>query len=476
MCDDQKLADCARVSMSFPQEAALIPLHQPVRAAVLGHRDKSICQIVNALREHVPSTKATFQACEVYQDMNAEKVTALSEQFDLLVIGGHLMAWHHESLFQTLHCPVIFADPSLVFHPYQASCRHMFLSRGFTVLPAQTPDRITQSITAIAARKWLGESRMLIVWEPEDTHPMRGDIHARSQSMHQLLGANIITIPVSRLQLMASQVTDTQAVQVWEHWKNTLFSEIDPALSQAHLNDTARLYVAMRQLVDEHQANAMAVEDIGAFLFHKKAMPNLAHTALRAQGITTAEEGDLAMLITQMILASVNQQQAMMSNVYVGYRDAWEANKEHGEYTPASIAADFHQSMAEKTVLLCHFATAGIVPRSMTDDTRYRVIQTLPSWIGQSMSFAIPKLGEVLLARLDETTNELHVYPGTVTNTYDDLEGGWYRGRWLVHLPGIEHFVDHGFSAHYAICMQPQLPSLQTLCKMLGITLCLHEG
>jgi hypothetical protein len=112
----------------------------------------------------------------------------------------------------------------------------------------------------------------------------------------------------------------------------------------------------------------------------------------------------------------------------------------------------------------------------MTDDAKYRVIQTLPSWTGQSMTFAIPRLGEVLLARLDEEAGQLHVYPGTVTQTYDDPQGGWYRGRWLVKLKDIHHFVDHAFSAHYAICMNPQLPALQSLCDLRNIELCVHGG
>ena len=78
-------------------------------------------------------------------------------------------------------------------------------------------------------------------------------------------------------------------------------------------------------------------------------MPNLAHTALRSEGITTAEEGDIAMLITQLLLSAVHQQQAMMANVYLAYRDQWEKNKAHGEYDPDDEATDFAQCVAAGT-------------------------------------------------------------------------------------------------------------------------------
>jgi hypothetical protein len=232
----------------------------------------------------------------------------------------------------------------------------------------------------------------------------------------------------------------------------------------------------MRQLVDEHHANAMAVLDFEPFLFMKQAMPNLAHTALRSEGITTAEEGDLVMLITQLLLSAVHKQQAMMANVYLAYRDQWERNKTHGEYHPDDEAADFAQCVSDQTAVLCHYGTAGIVPPNMTDDKHYRVVETLPCWKGQSMTFAIPRTGDVLLSRLDENNKQLHVYPGKVTQTFDDPDGAWCRGRWYVNLPGINHFVDHAFSAHYAICMQPQPHALQTLCQLLGLEYSSHEG
>ena len=444
-----------------------------MRAIVLGWREKTVDQTLNALKQHLGSS-AAFTVGGYYTELDADTVTTLSQQCDVLIVCDHLLAWQSQTLFASVKCPVMMIDAPLVFHPYQAACRHMFVNNGVTVLPAQTPQHITESFIALQAQNWLGKSTMLVVTDPADTHPMRGDLHTRAAAIHKKTGASVILIPVDQLKLMASQVTDDHVQQVWEHWRKTLFSTVDPVLTQDHLNDTARLYVAMRQLVDTHQANAIAVEDIGSFLFNNQAMPNLAHTALRAQGITTAEEGDLTMLITQLLLASVNQQQAMMSNVYLGYRDAWEKNKEHDAYTPEAIAADFNQCLVEKTVLLCHFGTAGIVPRSMTDDQFYRVVETKPSWRGQSMSLAIPKRGDAQLARLDESNDELHVYPGKLIRTYDDPEGGWYRGRCLFHMPGIEHFVDHGFSAHYAISLKPNRQVLSTLCHLLGISCCFH--
>ncbi|HAI12429.1 MAG TPA: hypothetical protein DCM28_12040 [Phycisphaerales bacterium] len=475
MCDDQRLANAASKTMTFPKQVSLIPQSQPVHATVLGWRDGSLQKLVEILQKQFDSTLITFEAGGIYPDLDAQQVTVLSKESDVLIVGDHLQAWQFYPLFESIHCPLMMIDPPMVFHPYQASCRQMFRNNGLDVLPAENPTRINQSFIALRARKWLANSTVLWVTDPTDTHPMRGDVQARAAATHQLTGVKVICIPVGQLKLMASQVTRNQTQQVWAHWRETLFSDVDSNLTQEHLDDTARLYVAMRQLVDTHQANAIAVEDIGAFLFNNMAMPNLAHTALRAQGITTAEEGDLTMLITQLFFASINQQQAMMGNVYLGYRDAWESNKAHDAYGPDAIAADFNQCVSEKTALMCHFGTPGILPLCMTDEKRYRVVETKPSWRGQSMSLAIPKLGSSLLARLDETSNELHVYPGQITRTYDDPDGGWYRGRFLIHMPGIEHFVDHGFSAHYALGLRPDTASLASLCQLLKIECCIHE-
>ncbi|MAX25004.1 MAG: hypothetical protein CMJ19_10915 [Phycisphaeraceae bacterium] len=476
MCDDPTLAKVSNQTFAFPKPIGLVPDFSPVKATVLGFRNQPVEKTIDALGKLVGADMLQCVNGGIYKDMTTEQVTEMSRQSDVLMIADHLQAWQYQDLFSDVQCPVMLIDPPLVFHSYQAACRQMFRDLGNIVLPGETRDRVIQSITALRGKNWLEQSKMLMVCDPDDKHPMRGDIQARAQLIHQLTGVRVISVPVTRLKIMASQVTDQQAKQVWEHWRENLFDPIDPALSEEHLNDCARLYVAMRQLVDEHQANAIAVQDFEPFLFQKTAMPNLAHTALRSEGITTAEEGDIAMLITQLLLSAVHQQQAMMANVYLAYRDQWEKNKAHGEYDPDDEATDFAQCVADQTAVLCHYGTAGIVPPNMTDDKRYRVIETLPCWNGQSMTFAIPKLGDVLMGRLDESNQQLHIYPGKITQTFDDPDGGWCRGRWYVNMPGMDHFVDHAFSAHYAICMQPQPQALATLCQTLGLDFCLHKG
>lgn len=476
MCDDPKLQNSATSQLTFPPHADLIPAVSPLKCTLIGQKELTCNGLIVALQNLVPEQLATFSVGGYCEKLSSEQATQLSDTSDLLIFADHLITWQQTHLFEKLNCPLMIADQSLVYHPYQGALRHTLKQLGYTVMSAEDPTRIVTSLTALQARKWIASSTLLMVCDPNDPHPMRSGIQTRADALHKLTGARVIVIPVDRIKIMASQVTDNLAGQVWDQWKQTLVSEIDPTLTKEHLLDVARLYVAMRQLIDEHDANAMAVQEFEPFLFQGLAMPNVAYAALRAQGITTAEEGDLTMLITQMLMAAVNQQQAMMVNFYLGYRDAWEANKDHGSYSPEAIAADYHQAVSESTATLCHFGTAGTVPPNMTDNEKYDVVQTRPSWVGQSMTLAFPKLGEVACARLDEQSHELHVYPGKVTRVFNDPQGGWYRARWYVKLDDMQHFVDQSFSAHYALAYDTNIPALTSLCDLLNMKMCLHEG
>ena len=475
MCNTSPLQNMPSSNMNFPQAKDLCPATGSLRVCVLSFNAPTATLIMDALEQLLGDGFVSFTDGGYYADLTAEQVTEFSEQSDVLILGDHLLVWKAHALFADVRCPVMMMDPSMVFHPYQSSARHVLRQRGLDVLPAEDPQRIVASFTALRAKAWLKNSTAIVISVHDNPHPMCGDVEARAKVLQEMTGVHVVAIPAARLQALAKQVPLTAAQQVWEHWHETLISDVDPALSQDHLLDVARLYVAMHQLIDEHLANAITVQEFEPFLFQKKAMPNVAYAALRAQGITTSEEGDVAVLISQLLLASVSQQQAMMANIYLGFRDAWEVDKKPVP-TDKAIAADYHQSLAEDTVMLCHFATAGTVPRCMTDDAKYRVVQTLPCWEGQSMTFALPKLGDAVLCRLEEASSQLHVYPGQVTKTYDDSQGGWYRGRWLMKLDDIQHFVDHAFSAHYAIGMNYQQQAIKTLCDLLKVELCTHQG
>lgn len=476
MCENITLKHLQTQDMTFPPEAGLIPEQRLLQGIVIAPRVEMATQVMDAMEKLLGKTVINMKIGGDFNELDAHKMTQLSDAADVLLIAGNLMTWENNHLLTDIHCPVMIVDPPLVFHPYQAALRHFFKQQGNDVLPAENHQRVRDSMTALQAKVWLSQSKAILVNEPDDKHPMRGDVATRGQWFKKKTGVNVISIPVSRLKILAAQISIAQAQQVWEHWQEHLISEVDPALSQEHLMQIAQLYLAMRKIAEEQNANGISVQEFEPFLFKKKTMPNVAYAALRSHGITTAEEGDLNMLVTQLLLASTSKQQAMMANVYMAYRDAWEANGKTQGQAADELIADFQQSLDESTVMLCHFATAGIMPRCMTDEDKYRVVQTLPCWPGQSMVFTHPKLGDAVLARLDEENDELHVYTGRVTKTYDDPDGGWYQGRWLMQLDDIDHFVDHAFHAHYAVSMNQNLFALKTVCDLSGLTFCLHDG
>ncbi len=386
---------------------------------------------------------------------------------DLLVVAGNLEGLPYADHLAKAATPMVLTDPPLVFHPFQAPLRHQLQRRGAVVLPADRPASIAASIRAVAARRQLRLSRVLLCTAPARNEG-EPDSHKRMDAAaFERLGVAVIRRPVSELQQHAARVPDELARETLNHWRRTLIGNVDPHLPEAHLLDVARLYQAEKALLAETRANALGVEEFAPFLNEHKAMPNVTYALLKDEGITCTEEADLPCLLTEMLLAAVQRQQVTMSNIYTAYRDEFERQPE-GPYTPAQQRADYEQCRHDQCAVVAHFSTAGSLPRNMMTDERYDIVETLPAWPGQSMVAARPRTQPVLLARLWEECERIDLFgPCDVVDVRQDPRWGWYRGRWLVRLPAFDTFAAQSIHTHYAIAPHAQPEALETLLRYL---------
>ena len=159
----------------------------------------------------------------------------------------------------------------------------------------------------------------------------------------------------------------------------------------------------------------------------------------------------------------------MMSNIYYAYRDRFAALGLAGNYTAELELTDCRQCFEDNHVTISHFSTAGVLPPGMMQESRYEVREALPCWPGQSMIAATPKLGPVLLARLDVDAETVHLVHGEADGTGFGEQYGWYRGRWFVRLPDARDFAARALHHHYVIAPDGDQVALQTLCDLLGI-------
>jgi len=257
---------------------------------------------------------------------------------------------------------------------------------------------------------------------------------------------------------------------------------VDPNLSEAHLVGVARLYVAEKALAAAAGATALTVEEFGPFLFRDEPMPNVTYALLKNEGILTAEEADATALATQMVLRALTGEPNTMGNVYLAWRDAYESLDagligKHRRldsaavYTPELERRDWEQCLAEGTTVVSHFGTAGALPHAMMEGTRYDVVETLPPWPGQSMTWSVPRMGPLVLARLHGDGGALDVYAGEGVEVRQADRVDWHRLKWLVRMD-VGAFVAEAIHHHWAIARPPRGRSLELLCEeLLGLAL-----
>lgn len=351
--------------------------------------------------------------------------------------------------------PTLPLQPSGGFHPFQAAYVRRVELLGGTTLPALEPAEAAASLRALRARKALRGMKLIVADAASD--PARQDQLLRFQEVcRQRLGVAIIIRSTAELRERARQPSDATVDTELARWYADILTG-PGELPHAHLQQVARLYLAQRAMLAETGAVGITPSDIHGFLLlpERPVMPNVSYGPLVCDGFLACEEGDIEVLTTELLLAAGLGSHPTMSNLYYAYRDQFTLAGGLASYTPAMELADCQQCFADNQITISHFSTAGVLPPGLRVEARYTVRETLPSWPGQSMIAATPRLGPIALARLGDAADTLHLAYGDVTGLAFGEHCGWYRHRWFIRLPDARHFATRCLHHHYAIAPAP---------------------
>ena len=357
--------------------------------------------------------------------------------------------------------PCFAISPPLVFHPFAAAFYRDVDRNGGTTLPASDPEQIAASLRAVRARKTLAGIKLVVVDAHADDR-RTAEIATFAQGCRDRMGVEILHRSAAELQARAAAFGDDEADAVLERWQAELLDG-PGEMDTPHVRQVAKLYLAERALLDETGAAGITVDDIGAFLCvtPPHVMPNVTYGALVHEGVLACEEGDIEVLTSELLLRVGLGAHPTMSNVYLAYRDAFDALGGHEGYTFEQERADFQQCVADNHLVAAHFSLSGVLPPNMMEEERYKIRETIGAWPGQSMVASTPKLGPVVLARLTPGAEGLHLVPGQVDGRTLNDAFGWYRGRWFIRVPSVSDFIAHCLHQHYAI--GPENGELKTL-------------
>jgi len=120
------------------------------------------------------------------------------------------------------------------------------------------------------------------------------------------LGIDIIQRPFAELNDLWDKADKDQAVEIVKRWKNTALAIID--VPDETLEKSARMYLAMKQCLKNHDACAITINCLGGFYGgHIFAYPCLGYHELLNEGLIGACECDTLSTLTMIIMSTLTK-------------------------------------------------------------------------------------------------------------------------------------------------------------------------
>ena len=352
-------------------------------------------------------------------------------------------------VFADARIPCLAVHPCLTFHPFHAAfCRDVERMGGI-LLPSAVPEDIASSLQAVHGLKDLRAARLMVVSTGGDGF-RNEENDAFAQCCRERLGVEIVQRRISELKARAASFNDQAADLELKRWYAEVL-EGPGEMTQNHMRQVARLYLAEREMIIEAGASGITVEDIDGFRKCNETMPNVSYGVLAFDGILAAEEGDIVVLASELLLKTGLAAHPTMSNIYIGYRGKYDSVSNYAEYTHDMHLEDYRACIKDNHVMAAHFSYAGVLPPNMMVEPKYRVVEALPGWPGDSMTASTPKLGPAAMLRLSQDAFGAHLMPGTIDMLGQGDKQDGLRGRWFIKIPSTLDFVARCLHPHYAI-------------------------
>ena len=126
------------------------------------------------------------------------------------------------------------------------------------------------------------------------------------QAAKATLGIEVIQRPFAELNDLWVKADKTQAMAVVKRWKDSAIDIID--VSDTTLEESARMYVAMKQCLKNHDACAITINCLGGFYGgHIQAYPCLGFHELLNEGLIGACECDTMSALTMVVMTTMTK-------------------------------------------------------------------------------------------------------------------------------------------------------------------------
>jgi len=255
-------------------------------------------------------------------------------------------------------------------------------------------------------------------------------------SIRRKFGLDVLHIDSSTIFQEIAKVEDSRALEICGLWRNKYFIEED--VDESDLLIAAKIYLALKKLIEEHDLDAISVKCQYEFSKELGFVPCVPLSILAEEGVVCSCEGDIPLTITMMLLHYLTDQPIFYGDI-VDIREDRVYLSSCG-FAPLSLASSF---------------TMGIGKHK-------EFFEGLRSGI-------VLKRGKVTLARIGYSRGEyeMHVALGEVIDT--DLRQGLFPAAEIELHGDIKLFIEEIKSQHYALAYGDLREYLREICNLLEI-------
>jgi hypothetical protein len=252
-------------------------------------------ETLEKLRKHCPNSE--FLPAVAYSIADAQKILAedKDQQIDgylSYMLGGWAQAGvtFANGGKPTIYVGDLFGASGEILVAIADAKRRGLKAFGVT---SSSFDDVVQAVRCFESLKRLRSSKILDVG---------ADPGALGKAIQEVFGTEVMPITFDQLDEAYRKADRAQARQWAEKWVREAQQVVEP--SQQEVEKSAAMYVAMRTLLNQQEAQAITINCLGGFYGGKmEAYPCLGHFQLNNDGLVGACESDLISTITMLLMS-----------------------------------------------------------------------------------------------------------------------------------------------------------------------------
>jgi len=176
---------------------------------------------------------------------------------------------------------------------------------------------VVRALRALAAVDMLARSKLLVVKEMGE-----GAFERLSKLVSERVGTTLVHVKPDELIAEYERVSESEAEPVARRWVSRALAVVEPSPSE--ILKSARMYLAMKRLLEKHGAQGITIDCLSLFYGGKlPAYPCLGFVELLNQGFVAACEADVDSALTQMLIQYATGRPGFISDPVIDLGSRW---------------------------------------------------------------------------------------------------------------------------------------------------------